>query len=282
MHMTPLKAMMLASFFVPLAVGISNRAAAQELDLCGLQPTFFEDFKELKVSAWTMGDNRWIAHTPWAGDFGDAAFTDPGQDFPFTVNDSGLRIEARKDASGKWRGGLLASADPTGAGFTQMYGYFEAKMKMPVGPGTWPAFWLMESWPKGTPPGIAVEVDPIEFYGRAPNEYHAGYIVWDHIKNTHDGGGHVVKVPDGALSADFHTFGIEVTPELMTYYYDRQRVWRVPTPKEHTHPFLVLVNLALGSGWPIDKTPNPSFLDVAYVHVYERRPETCEATPPQK
>jgi hypothetical protein len=24
---------------------------------------------------------RWIAHTPWAGDFGDAAFTDPHPDF---------------------------------------------------------------------------------------------------------------------------------------------------------------------------------------------------------
>jgi hypothetical protein len=27
--------------------------------------------------------------------------------------------------------------------------------------------------------------------------------------------------------------------------------------------------LALGSGWPIDRTPNPSFMYVDYVHVYK-------------
>jgi hypothetical protein len=36
-------------------------------------------------------------------------------------------------------------------------------------------------------------------------------------------------------------------------------------------PSMVLVNLALGSGWPIDKTPNPSVMKVDYIHVYERR-----------
>jgi beta-glucanase (GH16 family) len=280
--MAPSKVMMLASLLVPLAAGTSNGAAAQALVLCGLQPTFEEDFKDLKVSAWRMGDNRWIAHTPWAGDFGDAAFTDPGPDFPFTLQNGMLRIEARKDGNGRWRSGLLASADPTGAGFSQMYGYFEVKMKLPVGPGTWPAFWLNESWPKGTEPGISVEVDVNEFYGKFPDGYHTGYIVWDNVHKTHEGQGNVVKVPDGALSADFHTFGVEVEKDFMTYYYDRQQVWQVPTPKEHAHPFLVLVNLALGSGWPIDKTPNPSSMDVAYVHVYERHPETCEVTPPQK
>jgi hypothetical protein len=33
---------------------------------------------------------------------------------------------------------------------------------------------------------------------------------------------------------------------------------------------IVLVDLALGSGWPIDRTPNPSIMQIDYVHVYER------------
>ena len=31
---------------------------------------------------------------------------------------------------------------------------------------------------------------------------------------------------------------------------------------------MVLVNLALGSGWPIDHTPNPSTMKVDYIHVF--------------
>jgi len=264
-----------AQLFTMLMAGFPQGAIAATLDLCGLKPTFTEDFHELKVSSWKMDDNRWIAHTPWAGDFGDAAFANPQPDFPFTLKDGILRIEARKGENGKWQSGLLASADPWGTGFTQMYGYFEARMKIPKGPGTWPAFWLSESRPKGSPPGVSVEVDSIEYYGQFPDTFHSGYIVWDGIRHTHSGDGHVEKIPSGALDADFHTFGVEVEKDFMTFYYDRNQIWQMPTPKEHQHPFLVLVNLALGSGWPIDKTPNPSFLDVAYIHVYERDPSAC-------
>jgi hypothetical protein len=35
---------------------------------------------------------------------------------------------------------------------------------------------------------------------------------------------------------------------------------------------MVLVNLALGSGWPIDHTPNPSIMKVDYVHVFAPPP----------
>jgi hypothetical protein len=72
------KAMTLASCLIPPAAGIAKTqdATGKTLDLCGLRPTFTEDFNDLKVSASKiLGDSRWIAHTPWAGDFGDAAFT---------------------------------------------------------------------------------------------------------------------------------------------------------------------------------------------------------------
>ncbi|RYE47094.1 MAG: glycoside hydrolase family 16 protein, partial [Hyphomicrobiales bacterium] len=93
----------------------------QVVDLSKFERTFSEDFDTLDVSAWGEGVNgsRWIAHTPWAGDFGDAKFTDPQPDFPFTLHDGILRIEARKDETGQWRSGLLASTNPKGQGFSQ-------------------------------------------------------------------------------------------------------------------------------------------------------------------
>src|SRR5262245_1780594 len=58
-------------------VGICSSTApayAQKLDLCRFQRSFTEDFNTLSVSSRGTNDSRWIAHTPWNGDFGDAAF----------------------------------------------------------------------------------------------------------------------------------------------------------------------------------------------------------------
>src|SRR5713226_8428164 len=88
------------------------------LDLSDYRLTFDENFETLDVSAWGPG-TRWIAHTPWNGDFGDAQFVAPSPGFPFTIENGMLRIEARRGADGKWRSGLLASNDPKGNGFSQ-------------------------------------------------------------------------------------------------------------------------------------------------------------------
>ena len=67
------------------------------LSLKGFRVTFSEEFdKPLDVSPWGPG-TRWIAHTPWCGDFGDARFADPVEGFPFTIENGILRIEARRE-----------------------------------------------------------------------------------------------------------------------------------------------------------------------------------------
>ena len=138
------------------------------LDLTGYHLTLNEEFDDLSISAWGPagpGGSRWIAHTPWYGDFGDARFTDPRPDFPFTIENSILRIEARQE-NVRWRSGLLSAVDPNGNGFTQQYGYFECRAKFPQGPGTWPAFWLMgtkslKRVPGNTGPRVNPEVDVV-------------------------------------------------------------------------------------------------------------------------
>ena len=61
-------------------------------------------------------------------------------------------------------------------------------------------------------------------------------------------------------------------PVSPLFYLDRRETWRIATPAELTKPLMVLVSLALGSGWPIDLTPNQSIMEIDYVHVYERDP----------
>ena len=92
----------------PQVLYAADEAAA--IDLSSYTLTFDEEFDRLDVSSRGPG-TRWIAHTPWNGDFGDAKFADPGPDFPFTVRDGILRIEARKHGGDGWQSGLLASVD---------------------------------------------------------------------------------------------------------------------------------------------------------------------------
>ena len=45
-----------------------------------------------------------------------------------------------------------------------------------------------------------------------------------------------------------------------------------PTVAEARTPLYLLIDLALGAGWPIDQTPNPSIMLVDYVRAYRQRP----------
>ena len=238
------------------------------LDLSEYRQTFSETFEQLDVSPWGPG-TRWIAHTPWHGDFGDAAFTDPEPGFPFQTASGILRIEARKDADGKWRSGLISSRDRQGrggsGGFAQRYGYFEIETKLPPGPGTWPAFWL-----SGIDAKPNAEIDVFEYYGREPDGYHANVHVWYEGQQIF-GDGKVVAIPAGSATADFNRYGVRIDHDWVTFFFNRKEVWRKPSRAEYRQPMYMLANLALGSGWPIDKTPNPSFMYVKSIAAYEKR-----------
>ncbi len=243
----------------------ADTEGALTLDLTGYKTTFEEKFTtQLDVSPHGPG-TRWTAHTPWNGDFGDAAFADPTNGFPFTISNGVLRIEARKEANGRWRAGLLASNDREGHGFSQQYGYFEMRAKLPAGDGVWPAFWLSSS-PVGASPNI--EIDVMEFYGDPKGSYMSTVHVWK--PGPHRGIGHQVVTRPLEASDDFHRYGVMVTAEWITMYFDGVEVWKTKTPLEHQRPLMLLLNLALGGGWPIEHTPNPSFMDVDYVRVYAK------------
>lgn len=247
------------------------------LDICKFKKVFADDFNDLSVSSHSNSIARWSAHTPWNGDFGDAQFVNPDNrsgseenNGPFSVKNGILIITARKQENGRWTSGLLSSADAYQAGFKQVYGYFEARMKLPPGPGVWPAFWLGSSAPRGDK-SPALEVDAIEYYGQFPDGFHSGWHLWNKEGNQKDLAGEIItNVPAGSLSQDFHTYGVDVEKDFITYYLDRREIYRANTPEEHKKPLMILVNLALGSGWPIDKTINPSRLEVDYIYAFQR------------
>ena len=254
-----------------LSVGACAQTPSQTLDRdsCELVPVFMEEFDTLSVSPNRIGPARWTAHTPWWGDFGDAKFTDPGEDGPFFVDDGILTIKAWKDEAGDWRSGLLAAADRTGRGFGTKYGYFEARMKLPPGPGTWPAFWLVPLVPVGELDGN-IEIDIVEYYGQWTDRFSSVVHVRYLDESKHQQAHTRTEIPDGLLINEFNTFGVDISPKWLVFFLNGEEFWRQPAPEALKYEMYPIVNLALGSGWPIDETPDPSLMYVDYVRVYAR------------
>jgi hypothetical protein len=244
----------------------AQAAYSQQLDLSRFVLTFDENFESLDISA--AGPNaRWTAHTPWHGDFGDAVFDNPGPDGPFKVTPQGLQIVARKDASGRWHSGLICSVDKDGRGqhgFSQQFGYFEMKAKLPAGPGVWPAFWLIGVDKKES----ASEIDVIEYYGAFPEYYHNVVHLFKDGKDllAKD---NLVRIPRNSLVDRYNTYGVLVDPENTTFYLNRSKVWQIATPPQYHQPMYILANLALGGGWPINRLASPAVMEIAYIRVFQ-------------
>ncbi len=207
--------------------------AGDALDLKAYSLTFEENFDTLSVSAWGERKSRWIAHTPWNGDFGAASFSDPADGFPFTVAGASCASKPRKMRR-VFGGGTAVSDQSAGRRFFTKVRLFRSPMKLPPGKGVWPAFWLIGL----DRSAFTAEIDVLEYYGRAPYEFSSGYHIWREShggKNQSDG--YWTSVPEGSLSSDFPTWGVEIGPKRTTIYFDRQPVWGFDTPPEFHMPF---------------------------------------------
>ncbi|MFB9234955.1 ricin-type beta-trefoil lectin domain protein [Plantactinospora siamensis] len=163
----------------------------------------------------------------------------------------------------------------TSGTFQQAYGRFEARMKLPRGQGMWPAFWMLGAdigsvgWPNSG------EIDIMENIGREPSTVH-GTIHGPGYSGA-GGLGAPYSLPGGQAFADaFHTFAVDWAPDSITWYVDGTAYSR-KTPADvggnrwvFDHPFFLLLNLAVGGGWPGNPDGSTSFpqqLVVDYVHV---------------
>jgi len=262
------------------------------------QLVFNQDFttmtslSQLGVSATNMGTGIWTSHTPTNQDY--FTFENPSANYkPFGVGNGYLDIRVQQDGNdpNNWfdgfSGGLLSSMDSSGKGFAQQYGYFECSMQTPGTPNTWPAFWLLSA-PNLTEPWLShlAEIDVMENYGNyqtGPNQTPAGnsdaYSVawhnWGWSGNPTQQAGKFTQ--ESGLSTGYHTYGVDIEPSGITWYFDRQPVWQAPIFPAAQQPMLAMVNLALGGGnynnstgtgynWAL--TPNPSDLKVLYVAVW--------------
>jgi len=161
--------------------------------------------------------------------------------------------------------------------FTQQFGRFEARIKLPVGQGIWPAFWMLgddigsAGWP------TCGEIDIMENRGREPSINYGtlhgpGYSGGNPISSSY-------TLPGGERFTDsFHIFAIEWEPSAIRFYVD-DNLYQTRTPADlpagriwvFDHPFFILLNLAVGGnfgGNPDSSTTWPQTMLVDYVRVY--------------
>jgi beta-glucanase (GH16 family) len=163
--------------------------------------------------------------------------------------------------------------------FTQTYGRFEARIKIPFGQGIWPAFWMLgddidtASWPN------CGEIDIMENIGREPAIVHGtlhgpGYSGANGITGSYS-----LPSPQ-KFSDDYHTFAVEWEPNVMRFYVDGL-LYKTRTPADlppgktwvFNHPFFVILNVAVGGNFPGNPdatTVFPQLMKVDYVRVYKR------------
>jgi beta-glucanase (GH16 family) len=185
-------------------------------------------------------------------------------------NHTGTDAIAREYTSGRIR---------TQGKFSQTYGKFEARMKLPYGQGIWPAFWMLGDdieqvgWP------ACGEIDIMENIGREPSTVHGTLHGPGYSGAKSIGGAH--QLAGGKRFADdFHVFAVEWEPKEIRWYVDG-KLFKTLKPTDlpagskwvFDHPHHMLLNLAVGGRWPGNPdttTEFPQRLTVDYVRVYQR------------
>ena len=154
------------------------------------------------------------------------------------------------------------------------YGRLEARAKLPLGEGLWPAFWMLGSnftdkgWPK------CGEIDILEYVGREP---HTVYTTL-HTQDSHGNSVNSKKTIIPAIEEGYHVYAIEWTKDKIDFFVDKDLVYtfQPEIKNENTwpydQPFYFLVNLAIGGnfgGLKVDDSIFPQEFLIDYIKVYQ-------------
>lgn len=197
------------------------------------QVTFSDDFNgPLNRNIWKDREPGTLSPDYWRGakDGNGTPIVRPyvNPNNAFTQNGN-LVLRITQVSPNVYNVGYLRTRERTNYTFSQKFGYFEARMKLGMAPGTWGAFWLMPN------PGRAVlnvdnsgrdgaEIDIVE-------GFNPGYV--NHAVHFDDytvaaNGTHQHAGFRSYLDADqWHVYGLEWTPDELIWYIDGEVVQRL-------------------------------------------------------
>lgn len=209
------------------------------------------------------------------------------------VKDGHLHIVAIKEITEGF--GYTSARLHTKGLFSQVYGRFEIRAKLPQGRGLWPAIWLLPENDEYGGWAASGEIDIMEAKGQNPfNVFGTLHFGGSWPDNLHTGSEFLF--PEGQSISQFHTYAIEWDEKVIKWFVDDTNYltitdWyslmrenpnnqvkgapslRTSKPAPFDKPFHILLNLAVGGdflGSPDDQTRFPSEMLVDFVRVYSK------------
>lgn len=183
-----------------------------------------------------------------------------------SVSNGTLKITARKES---FSGSPYTSARLlTKNKFNTKYGKVEARIKLPAGAGTWPAFWMLGSnidavgWP------ACGEIDIMEHKGSDENRIYGTL----HYPGRSGGNANGTTMVIQNATTAFHIYTLEWTASNITISVDGSAYYTFnnhnATPFNQN--FFLLLNLAMGGSFagPVDPAFTTATMEVDYVRVY--------------
>lgn len=167
-------------------------------------------------------------------------------------------------------GNALNGWKPSGSLHEWLYGVFEFRVKLPKGPGHWPAIWMLRSDRKGKD-----EIDWFEAVS-ANNRKLAFHYHCDSIPDwtTVEGDGHDVGVD---TSEGFNIITGDWTKDYIRWYFNGQLMQttegKIDSSKICKSPMYLIANTAIGGAWAGDPTATtqlPASLLIDSVKVWQR------------
>jgi beta-glucanase (GH16 family) len=199
-----------------------------------------------------------------------------------TVANGGLTITAKKGSGGHtcWYGPCQYTSARLNTRGKQVfkYGKIEARMKLPLGQGVWPAFWMLGSKFPKTPWPACGEIDVMEHINNEDIVY--GTVHWDDdgIDPPASYGCPSSNVIPSLDVTQYHVYDIEWAPDYIRWYVDGIQYCEIDImnspngTEEFQKSFFILLNLAVGGDWPGSpdgSTIFPARMNVDYVRVYQ-------------
>jgi beta-glucanase (GH16 family) len=185
-----------------------------------------------------------------------------------TIANGNLVITAKKESAGGFN--YTSARMNTQAKVTVQYGRIEARIKLPMGTGLWPAFWMLGanintvSWPQ------CGEIDIMEHVNADSLIY--GTMHWN-VNGAAQYGLNTSTTP-----SDYHVYAIEWDANSIRWYVDSTLyvTGNIANNINNTGafqlPFFILLNLAVAGDFPgqtVDESKLPASMYVDYVRVYK-------------
>ncbi len=206
----------------------------------------------------------------------------------FAVNNGILTLTAKPTdpAIAQYTGGFKYTGGQVSTfhEFSQTYGYFEMRAKLPAGSGLGSAFWLLNEDMKWPP-----EIDVMESVGRDPTAIfttaHSGDANSTHTAVGSNANGPIYsnqgwsRVAD--MSADFHTYGLNWQADKITWYMDGVKLFEMNTPADMNKPMYLLAGVGVSNNdWIGYASPTTTGqMQIDYLRAYSNASTSPSPTP---